>query len=152
MCIRFACGGNVAVFIVANVFDELVFLLKVEKPIACRDRTEHVCFRLWMLIKLSNHNCVRSNSGTYTGSDWKQKQKQPRELGSIYLFWGATLCRRILWGSTEMAPQLGESCVLQILWRGDCVLTQIRSKSIFCLPHVIMWLFGIFEKTTWKLY
>lgn len=46
MCIRFACGGNVAVFIVEDVFDELVFLLKVEKPIACRDRTEHVCFRL----------------------------------------------------------------------------------------------------------
>jgi hypothetical protein len=46
MCIRFACGGNVAVLIVEDVFDELVFLLKVENAIAFGDRTEHVCFRL----------------------------------------------------------------------------------------------------------
>lgn len=54
-------------------FDELAFLLKVEKAISFCDRTQHLCFRLWMLIKLSKHICVWSNSGTYTGSDCKQK-------------------------------------------------------------------------------
>lgn len=33
-------------FIVEDVFDELAFLLKVEKAIAFRDRAEHLWFRL----------------------------------------------------------------------------------------------------------